>query len=200
MEQQYCDRLRKYREANRLTQEELAEKIDVSRQTISKWERGEASPDTENLLKLSALYGMTIDELLKTDPAEAPVPPSPESEETDEDDEDGYGEEETEDDAEDDTQTSESERLLLEFPIAILCTIIFFCLGFFGGYWHPGWIVFLLIPIWDGLIRAIFERSLRRLPIPLLATAVYLILGCCFGLWHPGWLVFLLIPIFGYFT
>lgn len=53
-----------YRKANGYSQEELAEKINVSRQAISKWERGESSPDTENLIALSKLYGITIDELI----------------------------------------------------------------------------------------------------------------------------------------
>ncbi len=68
MEQMYCERFWKYREQFHLTQEELAERIGVSRQTVSKWERGESSPDTENLLKLSELYGVSIDDLLHSDP------------------------------------------------------------------------------------------------------------------------------------
>ena len=48
------------------SQEELAEKIFVSRQAVSKWERGEALPDTENLVALSKLYGISLDELFGT--------------------------------------------------------------------------------------------------------------------------------------
>lgn len=57
-------RLFEYRKANGFSQEELAEKIGVSRQAISKWERSESSPDTDNLIALANLYGITIDELL----------------------------------------------------------------------------------------------------------------------------------------
>lgn len=57
-------RLFEYRKANGYSQEELAEKIGVSRQAISKWERSESSPDTDNLISLANLYGVTIDELL----------------------------------------------------------------------------------------------------------------------------------------
>ncbi|MDE6658995.1 MAG: helix-turn-helix domain-containing protein [Eubacterium sp.] len=57
-------RLFEYRKANGFSQEELAEKIGVSRQAISKWERSESSPDTDNLIALAKLYGITIDELL----------------------------------------------------------------------------------------------------------------------------------------
>jgi len=57
-------RLFEYRKANGYSQEDLAEKIGVSRQAISKWERAESSPDTENLIALAKLYNITIDELI----------------------------------------------------------------------------------------------------------------------------------------
>ena len=50
-----------------LSQEELAEKLGVSRQAVSKWERGEAYPDTENLIVISEMFSVTIDDLLKSD-------------------------------------------------------------------------------------------------------------------------------------
>ncbi len=84
-------RLFEYRKANGFSQEELAEKIGVSRQAISKWERSESSPDTDNLIALANLYGITIDELLNgTDapkkisedqPKEEPDKESPKNEE-----------------------------------------------------------------------------------------------------------------------
>lgn len=49
-----------------LSQEEFAEKLGVSRQAVSKWERGEAYPDTENLIVISDMFNVTIDELLKS--------------------------------------------------------------------------------------------------------------------------------------
>lgn len=60
-----ANRLLKYRKSHNLSQEELAEKIGVSRQAISKWERAEASPDTDNLILLAQIYGVTLDELLQ---------------------------------------------------------------------------------------------------------------------------------------
>ena len=50
-----------------LSQEEFAEKLGVSRQAVSKWERGEAYPDTENLIVISDMFSVTIDELLKSE-------------------------------------------------------------------------------------------------------------------------------------
>lgn len=65
MNLQSAQRLYEYRKNANLSQEELAEKIGVSRQAVSKWERGEASPDTDNLIALSEVYGVTLDELVK---------------------------------------------------------------------------------------------------------------------------------------
>lgn len=52
-----------------MTQEKLAERMNVSRQTISKWETGEAVPDVDKLLELSKLFSCTLDALLKEDMA-----------------------------------------------------------------------------------------------------------------------------------
>lgn len=60
-----ANRLYQYRKNNNLSQEELAAKIGVSRQAVSKWERAEASPDTDNLILLAKLYGVTLDVLLQ---------------------------------------------------------------------------------------------------------------------------------------
>lgn len=59
-----ANRLLQYRKQAGLSQEELAEKIGVSRQAVSKWERSEASPDTDNLVTLAELYGVSLDEML----------------------------------------------------------------------------------------------------------------------------------------
>lgn len=50
-----------------LTQEQLAEKIMVSRQTISNWENGKSLPDIVSIIKLSDLYQISLDDLLKGD-------------------------------------------------------------------------------------------------------------------------------------
>ena len=61
-----ANRLVNLRKSNNLSQEALAEKLGISRQAVSKWERAEASPDTDNLILLARLYGVSLDELLKT--------------------------------------------------------------------------------------------------------------------------------------
>lgn len=57
-------RLAALRKERGLSQTEAAEQLNISRQSISKWESGIAIPTTENLLALSTLYGLTLDELL----------------------------------------------------------------------------------------------------------------------------------------
>ncbi|MCL2848041.1 MAG: helix-turn-helix transcriptional regulator [Firmicutes bacterium] len=64
MDYKTADRLIKLRKKSGYSQEELAEQLNISRQAISKWERGESLPDTENLIGLAALYGISIDELI----------------------------------------------------------------------------------------------------------------------------------------
>lgn len=59
------DRLYELRKKNNWSQEELAEKLDVSRQTVSKWESNKAIPELDKLVKLSEIYNITLDELVK---------------------------------------------------------------------------------------------------------------------------------------
>lgn len=59
-----AQRLATLRREHGLTQEQLAERLGVSRQAVSKWERTESSPDTDNLIALARLYGVTLDELV----------------------------------------------------------------------------------------------------------------------------------------
>ena len=47
-----------------MTQEALSERINVSRQTVAKWERGESEPDCSSLMRLSTLFNVTIDALV----------------------------------------------------------------------------------------------------------------------------------------
>jgi len=62
-----ANRLVNLRKEMGLSQEQLAEKIGVSRQAVSKWERSEASPDTDNIILLARLYNISLDDLLRTE-------------------------------------------------------------------------------------------------------------------------------------
>lgn len=59
-----AQRLAELRRSKGFSQEGLARKLGLSRQAVSKWERAESSPDTENLISLAKLYGVSLDELL----------------------------------------------------------------------------------------------------------------------------------------
>ena len=63
----FNEKLKILRKGNNLTQEELAEKLNVSRQAITKWESSDGTPDIENLKQISILFNTTIDELIKED-------------------------------------------------------------------------------------------------------------------------------------
>ena len=61
-------RLKQRRNTLKMTQEEVAEKIHVSRQTISNWENGRNLPDINSLILISEIYAISLDELMKGDP------------------------------------------------------------------------------------------------------------------------------------
>lgn len=63
----FSERLKSEREKKGWSQAELAEKIHVSRQSVSKWETGKNYPNIEVIIDLSDLFGITIDELLRSD-------------------------------------------------------------------------------------------------------------------------------------
>ena len=58
--------LKDHRTRCAMTQEFVAESLNVSRQAVSKWENGTADPSTSNLLKLAKLYGVTAEELIRS--------------------------------------------------------------------------------------------------------------------------------------
>lgn len=67
------EKLTQTRKAAGLTQADVAAKLNVSRQAVSRWESGQSKPSTEKLLALGELYGVSIDRLLNTENAEKPA-------------------------------------------------------------------------------------------------------------------------------
>lgn len=59
-----AEKIKQLRKDNNMTQEDLAEKLNVSRQTISKWETNITIPDADNIVAISKLFNITTDELL----------------------------------------------------------------------------------------------------------------------------------------
>ena len=66
----FADKLIALRKKAGWSQEELAEKLNVTRQSVSKWEGAQSVPDIDKILQLSRLFGVTTDYLLKDDAAE----------------------------------------------------------------------------------------------------------------------------------
>lgn len=225
-----ANRLVNLRKANHLSQEELAEKLGISRQAVSKWERAEASPDTDNLILLSQIYGISLDELLKTEPdiSESDIPES---------DVDSSGETEdyvhvgfqgvhvkdkngevhvgwdgihVDDKTKGDQVHIDKNGVYVNgekqdkewiyhhhhFPMWAVIMVVYLVIGLVWNAWHPGWIVFLMIPVWYSLVEAVQKKDARRFAYPVLAAMVYLYLGLFESLWHPGWVVFLTIPLY----
>lgn len=70
---EFNNKLYELRKQKGFSQEELANRLNVSRQTVSKWEVGDSTPDMEKLVAISDLFGISLDELV-LDKAPEPVP------------------------------------------------------------------------------------------------------------------------------
>ena len=177
MDEQIAERLQKIRKEHGYSQEQLADELGVSRQAVSKWERGEASPDTDNLIALARLYDISIDYLLFEKTAEKESVPAVK-------------------------QVKVTRRYhdgitgLVASLTVLLSVIAYVVMGGVWHLWHPAWIVFFAVPVVPTLAEAIDKRDANIFAFPVLVTGIYLLLGCAWGLWHPWWVVFLTIPVY----
>jgi transcriptional regulator with XRE-family HTH domain len=133
-----ANRLYELRKKNNLSQEELAEKLGVSRQAVSKWERSEASPDTDNLIGLAKIYGLSLDELIYGKKEEK-------KEETQEEPKDETKEEKTEDDG------NKKKNLKAFFLLSALLAIVN---GLYG----------VVYVVQNGIMTDIFKEMYAALP------------------------------------
>ena len=205
-----ADRLQKLRKQNGYSQEELADKLGISRQAISKWERAESSPDTDNLIILARLYNMSLDELLY------------DTESTDEirsrniDKENDKKESITLTDDEGQSIRIEDNKIKFINPdgkeekmdkksiilssidgiIVLLTLITYFIISFVTKKWEVTWVLWVLMPSIMSIFEAIFKKQITKFLYPVFITALYLFLGMQFELWHPLWVLFLSIPLF----
>lgn len=186
-------RLTALRKQRGFSQEQLAEKLNVSRQAVSKWERAETQPDISNLSALSKLYGITIDELINGKAEQEEVQPNPSSDIEESREDDSAPEEET---AAENTDPHIKLYVYIGIFVVVIVTIVYLIMGYCRNLWHPGWIIFFLVPILNGLISSIINRRMKDFPYPVAVAAVYLVMGFCWNLWHPGWVVFLTIPMY----
>ena len=205
-----ANRLAELRKQHGYSQEELAEKLGVSRQAISKWECGESSPDTDNLIALAKVYGMSLDELLgnpvsgKAEEEEV-IEPEVVEPEVDEPDFDAIEEAVSEQ-----VERKASVRVVVGTINAtggLVALLAYLLLGFLwkgptGNLgWAVGWTLFLVPVIISTFIQAVARRSWSRFAYPILIVFVYCgmgIIGNAYGinLWHPYWCMFITIPIY----
>ena len=73
-----AEKILELRTAQGLSQGDLAERLEVSRQSVSKWETGQSVPDLDKIIKLADLFGVTVDELVREDAQPQANPPHPE--------------------------------------------------------------------------------------------------------------------------
>lgn len=190
-----ADRLQQLRKKNGYSQEVLAEKLGISRQSISKWERAESSPEIDNLMALAKIYGITIDELLDTENDEA-ISKSTSKKETD-----FKGKlKSLLSKANDFGIYPEAAKKLMVFPFPIIIVFLYLALSLPLKIWHPLWIIFLTIPIYYRFAIACKANNKKvfalLLPVPEMVVTVFLLTGILTGMWGYTSMLFLIIPLY----
>lgn len=190
-----ANRLQQLRKANGYSQDVLAEKLGISRQAVSKWERAESSPSVDNLLDLARLYGITVDEMLNTDGDRVVIKTQNNTKK------DIKGKlKSLISKANDFGIYPELARSLAKFPFFLVVTVLYVVLCFVTKLWHPLWIMFLALPIYYQFALACKGGNKKvfmlLLPIPEIIVTLFLILGFAFGIWKYAWILFLILPIY----
>lgn len=190
-----ANRLQQLRKANGYSQDILAEKLGISRQAVSKWERAESSPSVDNLLDLARLYGITVDEMLNTNGDRVVIKTQNNTKK------DIKGKlKSLISKANDFGIYPELARNLAKFPFFLVVTVLYVVLCFVTKLWHPLWIMFLALPIYYQFALACKGGNKKvfmlLLPIPEIIVTLFLILGFAFGIWKYAWILFLILPIY----
>ena len=190
-----ANRLQQLRKANGYSQDVLAEKLGISRQAVSKWERAESSPNVDNLIDLAKIYGITVDEMLNTDGDKVVIKTQNNTKK------DIKGKlKSLISKANDFGIYPDLARKLVKFPFFLIVTILYVGLGFVTNLWHPLWIMFLALPIYYHFALACKGGSKKAfmlmLPIPEIIVTVFLLLGFAFGVWKYAWILFLALPLY----
>ncbi len=212
-----ADRLIKLRKKYGYSQEELADKLGLSRQAVSKWERAEASPDTDNLICLAKLYGVSLDELLNTDDSVEKIVEEqvkPQQEEKKEgihivDDEGNevhiadhhiYLKDKDGKKVEKKKVLSKLEKvnIIISSVLGGVALITYILLGCLLHMWWNAWVVFFVPEIIASIVRCIQHKNANKFNMAF--TACFVFFFVCMvapgGLWHPMWVVFLAIPVY----
>lgn len=187
-------KLYELRKSAGLSQDDFAEKMQVSRQAVSKWERGETYPDTYNLMRIAKFYGVSIDELIENDKHDV-------SRKSEDENVALFGSDRKCDEEKTcDNKTSIKKPLwqvlLMALPYPIIITILYLCWGILFDGFAKGWTLFLTIPLYYSIISSIKNKSFCEFAYPVLVAFIYLFVGMIWGIWHPTWIIFITIPVY----
>lgn len=129
-----------YRRQLNITQEELAERLFVSRQTVSRWETDSTLPDVETVIRLCDLFGCDMDTLVRGNASEANEPCTEKQGTVKGNDRIAEMEEELK------KKRLLSERIIgaIAAPCALLSMLAYLLCGFLGDFWHPAWLIFVV--------------------------------------------------------
>lgn len=178
-----ADRLVKLRKKYGYSQEELADKLGLSRQAVSKWERAEASPDTDNLICLAKLYGVSLDELLATEEDIDTIV----EEQVKDNKEEAPAQEEVKEEKKDDRVVINDDGVVLLSKKGKKVTINDDGVTCYNA---DGTVKKHEFDVPMAVIGAV-EATLFTL-----AVVAFILLGSLCGLWHVAWIVFLIPEIF----
>jgi transcriptional regulator with XRE-family HTH domain len=192
----FGDNLYTLRKQRGLSQDEFAEKMGVSRQAISKWERNESYPDTENLIAIAKFFGVSIDDMINTSldaqniKSESEAQPAVAVVDVDDDDD-------KDDDDDRKNGNTVTFNLANSIPYPIVITVIYLLWGSITGWgWSVGWTLYVTIPVSYSILVCIKSRKLTPFNYPVFVTFVFLLFGMLYGIWHPLWVIYLTIPMF----
>lgn len=188
MNLEIANKLVELRKKNGYSQEELAEKLGLSRQAVSKWERAESSPDTDNLIVLARLYNVSLDDLLSTSASNEEIK------------EDNILKESIDTKANEEVSMTKKQITIVSVvtsAIIFIGLIIYIILGFnFERVWIWGWSLMLMGPFAGSILEAVFKKHPKYVALPLLCVFIYMVCGVYLSAWHIAWVVFLLIPVY----
>ncbi len=199
----FGDFLYELRKEKGLTQAELAKILGVTNKAVSKWETGEAMPETSQLVPISRVFGVTVDELLSGARAETA--------------EEKLNGESIKCEIKSHVFTrgkDEEVKTVAEKICGIVCGIVMFAslltyllLGAIANLWHPYWVIVPTGALACGIIGVIGDvcNPLKRekkfskgenpytgcacAVIMLSCVIVYLLVSVITGLWHPLWII-----------
>ena len=205
----FGDFLYSLRKEKGMTQAELAQALGVTNKAVSKWETGEAMPETAQLLPISRIFGVTVDELLagkRNDPSGGRAS-----------DDRTEKNEEPDDDIRNHIFTrgkDEEPKTLLEKICGCICGAVmlagvtaYLLLGTLAELWNPYWVIIPVCALTCGLLGCIFDifipakrqKRLKRGENPYTGAACGIIMITCViayllasvftGLWHPLWVI-----------